>query len=178
MKIIDTAILIIFFSALAFAQDVKERATKFDQFTSKTGTTVKFIDYHLPDLELNYGAAESKVRKLISGNEARLFYVISKSGEYSTKTAAIAYDDLLEILKALNKLKMESSSDVASKPDYLENKFVTVDGFQIGYFVSKGKVQWYAVLDKYGSDNTLFLKNVSAIESAMSSAKSKIESLK
>lgn len=34
-------------------------------------------------------------------------------------------------------LKAEVEKDIAANPDYLENKFVTVDGFQVGYYVSK-----------------------------------------
>ncbi len=161
-----------------YSQDVKKQDTKFDQFTSKTGTTIKFMDYNLPDLNLRYGSAESRIRVIISGNEAKYFYQISKEGKYDTKTASIAYEDLLEVIKALQKLQKDAPSDLALKSDYLENKFVTDDGFKLGYYVSDSKLFWYAVLEKYGSDNTIFLKDVATIENALNNAKKKIESLK
>ena len=77
-------------------------------------------------------------------------------------------------------LQSEEPKDVASNPDYLENKFITVDGFEVGYFVDKGKSTWYLKLEKYGNDNnTLFIKDGSSnIETAFNDAKTKIEELK
>ena len=176
-----TLFLIVIFaliSAICFAEDAKESATKMDQFASKTGAILKFVDYKLLDLKLNYGVAETRIRKIISGGEVGYFYQISKEGQYDTKTASIAYEDLIEVFKALNTLKQEVSNDVILNPDYLENKFITEDGFQLGYFVNKGKATWYLVLERYGSSNTVFIKDVSNIEQAFNDAKNKIEELK
>jgi len=169
---------VIILTSAIFAQDVKEASTKIDAFASKTGVIIKFVDYSLPNLNLTYGAAETKVRKLVSGGDVGYFYVISYKGKYDTKTAAIAYEDLIEVLKAIQTLKLNSEKDKASNPDYLENKFVTDDGFQLGYYVSEGKLKWYLVLEKYGSDNTVFINEVSTIEDAFGGAKTKIEELK
>lgn len=161
-----------------FAQDVKETNTKMDAFASKTGVIIKFVDYTLPNLNLTYGAAETKIRKLISGGEVGYFYQISYQGKYDTKTASVAYEDLIEVLKAFQTLKADSENDVSLNPDYLENKFVTDDGFKLGYYVSEGKLKWYLVLEKYGSDNTIFINDVSTIETAFNAAKMKMEELK
>lgn len=81
-------------------------------------------------------------------------------------------------MKALSILKESVNSDVSSNPDYLENKFITVDGFQVGYYVSKGKAKWYAVLEKYGSDNTIYFDDVNMFENICIEAKTKIEDLR
>jgi hypothetical protein len=166
-------------SATLFAQDVKKEAetvkTKMDMFSSKTGTITKFVDAKLPNLKTSYGGAETKIRKVINGTNSAYFYQISKEGKYSNSTASIEYNDLLEVLKAL---QPEVEKDIASNPDYLENKFVTVDGFQVGYYVSSGKASWYVRLEKYGSDNTLFIDNGATIETAFTEAKNKIDELK
>ena len=57
----------------------------------------------------------------------------------------------------------------------MENKFVTDDGFQVGYYVSKGKVQWYLTLEKYGK-STIFI-SFPKINLAFDGAKKKIEEL-
>ena len=75
-------------------------------------------------------------------------------------------------------MKSELEKDINSNPDYLENKFVTVDGFQVGYYVSGGKALWYLKLEKYGSDNTLFIDNGEIIEIAFNEAKNKIDELR
>ncbi len=170
---------LLFLTIVIFGQNAKEANTKMDAFASKTGVIIKFVDYYLPNLNLTYGGvAETKVRKLMSGGDIGYFYQISYEGKYDTKTASIAYEDLVEVIKAIQTLKTESESDKSSNPDYLENKFVTDDGFQVGYYVSNGKLQWYLVLEKYGSGNTVFINDVSTIESAFNEAKTKIESLK
>jgi len=63
-------------------------------------------------------------------------------------------------------------------PDYLETKFVTADGFQVGYYVEKGKISWYLILEKYGSDNSVFVNQSDGIEIAFRDAQKKIEELK
>lgn len=76
-------------------------------------------------------------------------------------------------------MKSDEEKDIASNPDYLENKFTTVDGFQVGYYVDKGKSMWYLKLEKYGSDNnTLYLRDGDIIETAFNDAKAKMDEMK
>jgi len=178
MKQKNILIFLIVMATSIFAEDIKVQTTKMDIFASRTGVLIKFIDYSLPDLQVAYSLAETKVRKLISGENIGYFYQISYKGKYDTKTASIVYEDLLEVIKALQKLKTDSVIDLANKPDYLENKFITEDGFQLGYYVSEGKLAWYLVLEKYGSGNTVFINDVAIIEKAFTDAKAKIESIK
>jgi hypothetical protein len=170
-------------TATAFSQDVKKDAqkteTKMDAFASKTGIIVKFIDTNLPNLKLAFGSvAETRVRKIISGSDVKYFYQIENQGKYSSNIASIEYIDLLEVIKAVKTLKTDVDKDISLNPDYLENKFTTVDGFQVGYYISKGKANWYLRLEKYGSDNTVFIKDGNDIETAFTDAKNKIEELK
>lgn len=174
------------FVLLAFnavnAQEVKKETklveTKMDAFSSRTGTITKFIDSKLSPLKLSYGSSETRIRKIIVGTVPTFFFQIEKQGQYASSVASIEYSDLLEVIKALKTLKSDEQRDIEGNPDYLENKFTTVDGFRIGYYVDKGKSSWYLKLERYGSDNTLFVKNVEAIETAFNEAKSKIEELK
>lgn len=164
------------------AQDIKKEVetikTKMDMFSSKTGTITKFVDSKLPNLKTSYGSVETKIRKISSGTNPVYFYQISKQGKYATSIASVEYNDLLEILKALKALQLEVEKDISSNPEYLENKFVTVDGFQVGYYVAGGKATWYIKLEKYGSENTLFIDNGTSIETAFTEAKNKIDILK
>lgn len=169
-------------SFISSAQDLKKDAetikTKMDVFASKTGTITKFIDTKLPDLKASFGLAETRIRKISNGSTTAYFYQIIKEGKYNNSVASIEYSDLIEVLKALNALKTEVDIDIASNPDYMENKFVSVDGFQVGYYVSGGKPSWYIKLEKFGSDNNLFINNGEVIETAFSEAKNKIDELK
>ena len=171
----------IFISLSVCSQNKAEenkKSSKMEQFASQTGSIIKFLDYSLPNLKSMYGVAETKVRKIIAGESVAYFFQISKEGKYDTKKASIAYEDLLEVIKAISVLKTDSEIDILVVADYLENKFVTDDGFQIGYYVSDSKITWYIVLEKYGSGNTVFLKNLSEIEESFLNAKQKIDDLK
>ncbi|MGJ7032813.1 hypothetical protein [Niabella hirudinis] len=175
-----TAIALI--TVTSYGQDAKKEGeavkTKMDVFTSKTGSLIKFIDTNLPSLKTAYGISETRVRKISSSSGNGYFYQIEKKGQYSNTTASIEYTDLIEVLKAVKALKADVSNDIAANPDYMENKFVTADGFQVGYFVDKGKAKWYIKLEKYGSDNTLFINDADVIETAFTEAKNKIDELK
>ncbi|MFH6985272.1 hypothetical protein [Marinoscillum luteum] len=165
-------------SGLSQEENETEELSKLDRFTSKTGSIIKYQDYSLSELLLIYGTtSEVKVRKIESGGQIGFFLQISNEGKYGDKKASIAYEDLLELIKALEILKSESTNDLSKSPEYLENKFVTDDGFQLGYYCSKGKLQWYLVLESYGSGNTIFPRHLGEVERLFSEAKSKIESL-
>jgi hypothetical protein len=171
------------FTLTALSQDAKKDTpkseTKMEAFASKTGVIVKFIDINLPGLKLGYGSvAETRIRKIISGPEARYFYQIESQGKYSRNIASIEYSDLIEVIKTIKILKTDIDKDITLNPDYLENKFTTTDGFQVGYYMSKGKASWYLSLGKYGSDNTIFVKDGDDVEVAFNNAKIKIEELK
>src|SRR3972149_5330748 len=113
MKNLFLSLGLLLLTSALFAQDVKETNTKMDAFASKTGVIIKFVDYSLPNLSLTYGAAETKIRKLISGGEVGYFYQISYQGKYDTKTASVAYEDLIEVLKAIQTLKADSEKDAS-----------------------------------------------------------------
>jgi hypothetical protein len=176
---LNYCIVLILFSIGLIAQELKkeskESETKMEAFSSKTGAITKFIDVKLPNLKTAYEVTETRVRKIKSGMLTSYFYQIVKTGKYSNPTASIEYSDLLEVIKALKTLKIEVEEDMLTKPDYLENKFITVDGFQIGYFVSKEKSTWYIKLEKYGTENTIFINDVSTIETSFNDAKTNIE---
>lgn len=169
-------------TATIYAQDVKKEAetvkTKMDAFASKTGSITKFIDTKLPILKTSYEGAETRIRKISNGSTSAFFYQIVKEGKYSNSTASIEYSDLLEVLKALKALKADVINDANTNPDYLENKFITVDGFQVGYYLSSGITKWFIKLEKYGSENTLFIDSGDTIEIAFTEAKNKIDELK
>jgi len=136
-------IIILTTSLNAFSQNKdteKTQISKMDKFTSKTGSIIKYIDYSLANIKGVYSVSETKVRKIISGESVGYFFQISKEGKYDTKNASIEYYDLLEVIKAIGKLKQESVEDIISEGNYLENKFVTDDGFQIGYYISNEKI--------------------------------------
>lgn len=172
-------ILALIIPIVSLAQnDSEKKLTKFESFTSKTGSIVKFYDVNLPRLPMTYGSLETGIRTIKSGTTA-YFYRIER-GETSSSSARIAmieYSDLVEINKALVKLSSEVEKDIEDNPDYLENKFKTVDGFEVGYYVSKKEAHWFLKLERYTS-STAFIKDQSVLIDAFKNAQTKIEELK
>jgi hypothetical protein len=176
-------VLFLMLTTSFFAQETKKEIekekTKIDVFTSRTGSIIKLSDYKLTVIKALYGGvSETRIRKINSGSLVSYFFQIEKQGKYNTSTASIEQSDLLEVIKAINSLKTEVEKDISTNSDYLENKFTTVDGFKIGYMINRGKVTWFLQLEKYGSDNTVFIENLEIVEKAFEEAKSKIEELK
>ncbi len=175
--------LLLLSTNVAVAQsNVKESRTpetKMEAFASRTGVITKFIDYKLPGLNLFLGEpAHARIRKVMSGVETQYFYVVEKQGKASTSTGSIEYNDLLQVTKILATLKEEALNDLSVRPDYVENKYVTDDGFQFGYYITEGKSKWYIKLEQHGTDNTLFINDVKTIETSFNEARYKIEAIK
>lgn len=161
------------------SMELEKEKTKMDVFASKTGVIVKFIDSNLSGIKPSYGVlAKTRIRKVISGTTINYFFQIEKTGQYGNSTASIEYSDLIEVSKAIQSLKAQSEKDLLLNPDYLENKFTTVDGFKVGYYIEKEKIGWYLNLERYGSDKAVFVKDVLLIQTSFEEAKNKIEELK
>jgi hypothetical protein len=183
MHITTSLCLILLSGPFTFAQQdpgaYHASETKMETFASRPGTITKFIDFKLSNLKLFLGEpAQTRIRKVISGDESKYFYLLEKQGKTDINSASIEYDDLLVALKALATLKGEAVKDVYSKPDYVENKYITDDGFQFGYYVAEGKSKWYLKFEKSGSDNTFFINDAQTIENSFVEAKKKIEEVK
>ncbi|MCF3110912.1 hypothetical protein LL912_19155 [Niabella sp. CC-SYL272] len=182
LKRLSTITAIAFITITSYGQEAKKEGeavkTKMDAFASKTGSIIRFVDYRLPSFKTDDAIPETRIRKISSGSLNGYFYQIKKYDSYGGTTASIEYSDLLELLRAVKALKVEVSNDIGADPDYMENKFVTDDGLQVGYYIRKGKATWYIKLEKYGSDNTLFINNADVIETAFIEAKNKIDELK
>lgn len=169
-------IITLFNSEKTSAQD--SNATKMDAFTSKTGMIIKFTDLNLTALRLSYGqVAQRRIRKISIGVNKDYFYQIEMDGTRGKSVASIQYDDLVEIAKALTTLIAEVNSDVASRPDYMENKFTTEDGFQLGYYVQKGKATWFLQLEQHGASATI-QDGPEMLEATFVEARKKIDELK
>lgn len=168
----------LFFSNFLLSQQSELEKSKMVDFVSKTGITIKFEDYELPNIQLSYNTAESNIRKISAANEQRYFLQLSVKSKYDTKVASIAYQDLIEVRKALSSLKLQSENDSDTNSDYLQNKFITDDGFQVGYYLSKGKIVWFMQLKNYGSDSTVYFKDYESLDNALSEGQQKIEELR
>lgn len=180
-KIVFTLIMALTIPIVSYAQnDAAKKLTKFELITSKTGRISKFVDVNMPNISQSFmGSLFTSVRTVMGEQSNSYFYRIeeAETNRSIAHIAMIEYSDLVEINKALSKLVTEVTTDCSANPDYLENRFITNDGFEIGYYVSKGKASWYMKLERY-SNSTVFVKNAEALTTNFQDAQKKIEELK
>ncbi|MEN5132398.1 hypothetical protein [Elizabethkingia anophelis] len=146
-------------------------------FHSKIGKISKIIEFNLPNITTSYALVETRIRKVISNSGVSYFFQIEKQGEYSNNLASIEYSELKEVIDAIDFLKSNIDKDKLSTVDYIENKFSTTDGFQIGNYIKDDNVSWFINLDN-GSDSSLFFSDISYVYNALINAKNRIEELK
>lgn len=165
---------------VSYAQNGPEKQlTKFEQFSSKTGSITKFVDVNMPKIPVSYSGALQTGIRILMGAKNVYFYRLEEeeTSRSVSHIAMIEYSDLVEINKALAVLVSEVEADCAANPDYLENKFISDDGFQVGYYVNKGSATWYLQLERYGK-STVFIKTAETLTSSFTAAQQKIEELK
>lgn len=167
-------------SMLAICQNAEKELTKFEAFTSNTGKIIKFYDVKMPKIATFLGGKlDASIRVVQKGTDKMYFYRIEKAETTSSnaRIAMIEYSDLVEINKAIATLINEQSVDESAGRDYLENKFISEDGFQVGYYISGSSTRWYVKLERYSS-STVFFSDKEAVVTAFSGAQAKIEEMK
>ena len=90
----------------------------------------------------------------------------------------IEYSDLVEVNKAFEKMFKEVDSDCALNPDYLENKYITEDGFEIGYYIKKGKPNWFIDSDIYSLAGFVEVKKPYEFSKGLKDAQNEIETMR
>lgn len=160
------------------AQNDQKILSKAEEFASKAGVISKIEDYKLGAMPLSYGAvAEARVRVITVNSDTRKLFQISYEGKYDTKVASFEESELSETIKAFDELKRMAAEDASKGPDYLENRFITDQGVQVGYFIRGKELMWFIKLEKYGSGNTIFPKSANIIEETFRRAKTKLAEL-
>jgi hypothetical protein len=145
---------------------------------------MKFIDVKMPNIPKCFGGSlESCVRIIMDGSSNNYFFRIeeTETSRSNAQIAMIEYSDLVEINKALKKIvadvDADVDADVVANPDYLENKFITVDGFELGYYIFQSKVSWYMKLERF-SESIVLIKDKEILVKTFVNAQTKIEGLK
>lgn len=173
------------------------KQTTFEKFTSTIGEIVRFKDYELPEVKGKVGTGlmsvtyivYANVREVIIGNNKSLFLRLRyrETPQSSQRMAFIAYEDVIEIDKALTELVKQGENDSRGEADYLENKFRTKDDFEIGYYIDKkvsvrGKEsndqKWYVDLDIRYNKSTAFFPTPDGLINLFKSAIQKMNELK
>ena len=156
------------------------RVTKYNAIDSRKGTIVKIVDKERDKIVTNdsWFGLKSAIRTCnIDGDNSYFLVIESHREEKIPRDVRIEYSDLVEVNKAFDKFFKEIDADCALNPDYLESKFITDDGFKIGYYVKKGKAHWFVDLD-IDSPGYIDLKKPHDFSKVLKDAQNEIEIMK
>lgn len=125
------------------------RVTKYIALESQKGVLIKFMDKKRERIVYNIPSSGLKnlIRTCYIEGKKTYFLVLDPPLGKSMPSASIEYSDLVEINKAIDRLFKEVDSDCAIESDYLENTYISEDGFKIGYYVEKDKPTWVCIYD-------------------------------
>lgn len=166
------------FSSTSHSQSVSAKAqSKIDRATSKQGVTLRLEDYTLTKLQGLYVAASTRLRTIESHNIEEYFLQFVKKTNRGQEVTTIAESDLDGLVQALTDLKLSLAEDRKSNHEYLEKKYITEDDVELGYFISREKINWYLSSGKY-KQSSLFFRDTQQIESIFRLTDEKIKELK
>ena len=165
------------------AESGQIQQSKIEKFLSHTGDLVTIEEFKLESSTIKSNSKEIQHSiQVISGQgEPAFFYRLSHKNDYSTDSASISRKDLFEIQKAIISLTQHAAVE-SSKANYIERKFVTNDGFTIGYYRSdspwsKDGIGWFLKLEKFAK-STFWFDDPSTIQAAVDHALAKISKIK
>ena len=172
-----------------------------------------FVDYPISTIDIQLKGdlgvnlyvrsyMDTFVRKVDTGNTTQYFYVLKvyqvpindiHSSLIPICVTMISDDDLIKMNNGLNELLVEEDAlwkGGFSQIDYVEKKYVSTNGLEIGFCVDKGRLEWFVESDYYGIINGWNLKervlnnkafsinSGSFLEDSFSKALAKINGLK
>ena len=163
----------------AFSQDNVKKDSSYDSFVSQSGVIIKLQDFKLPPIEgTGYSTYDNRIRIIMSNDVVKYFYQITKTSKSGDIIGSIEYKELLEMVNAVNLLQTQFNLDINKSIEYMENKYITNDGIQVGYYISITSKAWFIKLDKYKTDSTIFFKESINILKGFQEALNKIEEIK
>lgn len=157
---------------------IQKNESKLARFVGRKGKVITFTDFNIPSIQSNAGMLDMKIRVMKSAGDKVILCQIIKQHECEVKVASIEENDLIELIKAIEALETSSVLDANTKSDYLESKYVTEDGFKVGYYVSEGKINWFIVFDDYGSEIDFFGDSIFSVKEGLATASKAIFQVK
>jgi len=164
---------------VAFTQDNVKKDSSYDTFISQSGVMLKLQDFKLSPMEgIGYFTYDNRIRILLSGDIKKYYHQITKTLKNAEIVGSIEYKELLEMINALKLLQTQFNEDITKSIEYLENKYITNDGIQVGYYILETNKEWFIKLDKYKTDSLIFFKDGKDIFNGFQEAIKKIDEMK
>ena len=143
--LISIILLILSLNINAQTDSINNRGTVYDNYISQKGLKIKFEDKKLS--KISYGISSNTYLKCklriveVEGIEKKYFVILGEGDDN-----IIEYSDLINVNKELERLLKEIDIDISQNPDYIENKYISNDGFVIGYYIEGKKSKWFMQL--------------------------------
>lgn len=174
MRNLVFVVFILLVSEIGFGQNM----SNYNKYIAGAETFLKFTDYNLENL--NYSTS-AELRRVESKADIVYYLRINVINNSLSYTASFNEVEIHNIINAIQQFKQEIFSDKekVKTAQYIENKYITSDGYRIGYFVKKdGKSKWFIDVSNYSDYGTEFFNEVLPIETAFKQAVKKIITVK
>lgn len=136
---------------------------------------VRTVDTEMPQLKTTSFNVKTRIRKVTIDTTQLYFYELYKGKRL---IVTVEYNDIIEGLKAFDKLKRDYSNDIKTTPMYLDNEFITIYDTHIGYIVRKKHNYWYMRTEFVRKCPRIIYSDLNIIEKSFNDAKTVIENMK
>jgi hypothetical protein len=134
--------------------------TKFSDFTARSGQIISFENFNKTTFKSLYGTLIATKKIVKRADEKKVFLMFELPSQYTTRTSAIAEEDIKDLINAIATLQNDASIDINTSSEYMEKYYMTEDNFKIGYYVAEKQTKWYVDLDTRLSESTFFIKDI------------------
>jgi hypothetical protein len=139
---------IVFFTIIScdviYCQKTVSDSLKFYEHKPTLGYLEREVRYEFPNTILSVGTAKSYIRALAYQNEIKYSLGINiNNANTLNNTVFLSYEELVEIIKAINVINMKSNSDLSKNYDYVDNRHVLSSDVIVGCLVDNQILNWY-----------------------------------
>ena len=168
----------------------KREQTSYERFVSQKGAIIKYTEYELDQLKEDgsYASkADASIRKVTINEVSSLYLQIQYKPYQSPEiTAFVSYDDVKELVRALDKLIILSQTDAVGDASYVEQKFETNDFMREGYYIQVKKKKnevteekkWFLSLDTRYRNASFYFNDVNILKNFFENAISTMDNIK
>ena len=184
-----TFLLPLFIQAQEESVETREQ-TSYERFVSQKGAIIKYTEYELDQLKEDgsYASkADASIRKVTINEVSSLYLQIQYKPYQSPEiTAFVSYDDVKELVRALDKLIILSQTDAVGDASYVEQKFETNDFMREGYYIQVKKKKnevteekkWFLSLDTRYRNASFYFNDVNILKNFFENAISTMDNIK
>ena len=141
--------------------------------SSSDRTLVRVVEHEQPSIHTKFGDyIQTKINEFTADSTSYIFEIVKDE----CTSIMINYDELKAINDKLPEIVYSSEEDLIGDYKFVEFKYVSDSGFQLGYYVRRSKISWFLSFGESKQD-IIYLRNKEELIEVLVGAQSTIEEL-